>query len=224
MKKSLREKATRLRKQGWSYSIICERLGVSKSTLSCWLSEVPYTPNAAVRKRIKEGPAKSSALSHQKKLERIAIINTEALSEFGQLTKRDLWMLGLGLYTGEGSKLYNTTQVANSNPDVIRVMMKWFREVCGLTNEHFSLIVHLYPDTDQKTALRFWSKVSGIPLAQFGKTIIDARQNKSRIKYRTLPYGTAHIRIRSRNKKEYGVALHRRILGWINAAYAQTRV
>ncbi len=224
MKKSLREKATRLRKQGWSYNIICERLKVSKSTLSCWLSEVPYIPNAAVRKRIKEGPAKSSALSHKKKLERIAVINAQAVSEIGQLTKRDLWMLGLGLYIGEGTKLYNTTQVANSNPDVIRIAMKWFREICGLTREHFSLIVHLHPDTDQEKALRFWSKVSGIPLSQFGKTIMDARQNKSRIKYRILPYGTVHIRIKSHGKKEYGVVLLRRILGWISAAYVQTRV
>lgn len=224
MKTALRERAMRLRKQGWSYNIITAQLGVTKSTLSHWLREVPYIPNKEVQKRIQRGPAKSGMLSHQKRMRRISEIKESSASELGTLTARDIWMLGLGVYIGEGSKLYEYTRIINANPDVIRIAVRWLREVCGVKTENLSLAIHLYPDVSEKSALSYWSKVSGIPLSQFGKTQTDIRTNKSGKKQRMLPYGTAHLSVRACGEEQCGVSLHRRILGWIEAAYAQLRV
>lgn len=224
MKSSIKVKALQLRKEGWSYNIISQKLGVSKSTLSHWLREVPYNPNEEVQRRISEGPAKSAILSHAKKLELIFTTKAKAALEIGRLTKRDLWMLGLGLYIGEGSKLYESIRVLNSDPDVIKLAMKWFREVCGLSTENFTVAIHLYPDTPVNEALKYWSEITKVPISQFGKTQVDLRNNKSRKKHRKLPHGTAHITIRSNGKQEHGVLLHRRIIGWIEEAYRQMRV
>jgi lambda repressor-like predicted transcriptional regulator len=40
-----KEKALELRKAGFSYSYISAKTGLSKSTLSYQLAQVPYTPN-----------------------------------------------------------------------------------------------------------------------------------------------------------------------------------
>jgi transcriptional regulator with XRE-family HTH domain len=223
MRQHLRQHAKFLRKRGWSYNIIASRLGVAKSTLSHWLREIPYHPNRQVRKRIREGPAKSARIRHDAKIAAIQSAKLAASQEIGQMTQRDLWMLGLGLYIGEGTKLYETVRFINSDPEVIRAAMCWFRTICGIPNGHFSVAIHLYPDTPQLTAARFWSKVTGIPVSKFGKTQVDRRTNKSGKKQRKLPYGTAHITIHSRGDPRLGVALHRRILGWIEAVMEQAR-
>lgn len=224
MKLALRQRAVRLRQQGWSYNIIASRLGVAKSTLSHWLREVPYTPNTVVRKRIREGPYKSNIVRHKRKMHSIAEARTKAAQELGILSKRDLWMIGIGLYMGEGSKLYESIRIINSDPQIIRLAVRWFREICGLGEDNFSIAVHLYPDVSPRAAMRFWSKVTELPLSKFGKTQIDTRTNKTMNRQRKLPYGTAHLTIKCCGNPEFGVLLHRRIMGWLEASYQQMRV
>ena len=224
MNYSLRSRAIRLRKLGWSYNVISRRLGVAKSTLSHWLREVPYEPNESVKRSIREGPARAAYRNHQRKLAAILRAKEFAAREIGELTKRDLWMLGLGIYIGEGAKLYESIRIINSDPQVVGLAIKWFRDMCDLRDGNFSIAVHCYPDTSIAEALKFWSKITGLPSNRFGKTQIDKRTNKSNKKRRKLPYGTVHITIKSLGNPYHGVLLHRRIMGWIEAAYQQLRV
>lgn len=219
MKSHLHQQAIELRKKGWSYNIIHDRLKVAKSTLSHWLRDVPSTPNAAVIKRIKAGPARAGALNHQKRIDSIKKAKSLALQDIGNLTKRDLFMIGLGLYIGEGSKQYEDIRITNSDPNVIKMAIKWFRIVCEVPEENFTIVAHLYPDISEKLALTFWSELTQLPLTQFGKSQIDRRTNKTYKKARILPYGTVDIRVRACGNPRLGVLLHRRIIGWIEAIY-----
>jgi hypothetical protein len=223
MNLNLKQKAIRLRKKGWSYTTISEQLKVSKSTLSHWLAQIPYKPNEETTKRIKDGPAKSAFLSHEKKLQAIKTAKLQAAAELKNLSQRDLWMLGLGLYIGEGSKIHEYTRIVNSDPNVIKLAIKWFRDVCRIPTENFFLTVHLYPNVSAIEAINFWSKIAGVPVTQFGQTQIDKRLNKTAKKQRVLPFGTLHISIRSCGHPEFGVLLHRRIMGWVEEIYKQTR-
>jgi transposase len=47
-----KRQAVELRGKGMSYGLISEKLGISKSTLSNWLKDLPYTPNEQVLSRI----------------------------------------------------------------------------------------------------------------------------------------------------------------------------
>ena len=214
---SIKEKAINYRKRGYSYNMISERFGLAKGTLSDWLREIPYKPNEEVIRRIKAGPAKAAELQHNKKVMDIIMMKKLARKEFGKLTKRDLWLLGLGLYLGEGSKLYEIIEVVNSDPEIIKIAMKWFREICGFSDKNFAPSVHIYPDNDIQKTIKYWSKITGVSKTQFRKTQIDRRLNKSRKMKRKLPYGTLHLRVKSCGKKEFGRSLHRRIMGWIEA-------
>lgn len=218
----LKEKAINCRKQGYSYSMISEKLGLAKGTLCYWLQKVPYRPNKEVIKRIGLARIKSAQFKHNQKIASIATIKKLAKKELGKLTKRDLWLLGVGLYLGDGNKSSReSVRVINSNPETIKVAMRWFREICDLKNENFTPAVHLYPDNNIKETIKHWSKITNIPQKQFGKTQIDRRKNKSRKKKGKLLYGTLHLQIKSCGKKEFGVNLHRRIMGWIEAILNQ---
>jgi len=123
-------------------------------------------------------------------------------------------MLGLGLYIGEGMKSTQITRFVNSNPAIVKIIIRWFVDVIGLRRENFTIRIHLYPDSNVRKSLQFWSETTNIPLSQFQKTQIDRRVNKKAFKAGKLPHGTAHLTIRALAEKRFGVFLARRILGW----------
>ncbi len=217
--KSLKDRAVVLRRRGWSYNVIAERLGIGKSTLSHWLRAIPYEPNQAVIERIRLGPARSAVNKHRRKLEEINHLKAEGKREIGTLSPRDLRLLGLGLYMGEGTKLYEHVRIVNSDPQVVHLAMAWLRRSCGVPRRNFRAVVHLYPDNSPAASTRYWSRVTGIPRRQFEDVQVDRRLNKSNRKRRQLPYGTVHLKVHSRGDRRFGVALHRRIMGWMDAVY-----
>lgn len=219
---SLKGKAINYRKQGYSYGMISEKLGLAKSTLSDWLREIPYEPNKEVLKRIKLGPIKSARIRHNQKVATIKKIKKKAKKELGKLTKRDLWLLGIGLYLGDGSKAQESVQLTNSDPEIIKLAARWFREICGSNTKNLTISIHAYPDNDIKNAINYWSRIAGIPKSQFKKTQIDKRINKTGKGKTKLPHGTVRLTVRARDKRELGVNLHRRIMGWIEGVLEQT--
>lgn len=218
---SLKEKAIYYRKKGYSYNMIGQKIGVGKSTLSDWLNKIPFSPNKKVIERIGLAKLKSALFRHNQKMNEIAEMKKLAKEELGEITDRDLWILGIGLYLGEGSKSYETLGFSNSDPEVIKILVAWFKKNCHLKNKNFNPFIHAYPDNDIKKTINYWSRITKIPKKQFGKTYIDRRTNKLSVKRKTLPYGTIDLRIRSCGEKEFGKRLHRRIMGWIESATDQ---
>ena len=219
-KPSFKETALILRKQGFAYSYISKRTGLSKSTLSDWLSEVPYRPNQQTVKRIGKAIAAANAKKIRARQEETEEIRRDALLEIGEMSKRDVFMYGLGLYLGEGSKTQDITRVVNSDPDVIYLAITWFYGL-GVLREQFTIRIHLYPDSDIEKSLQFWSRATTIPRSQFSKVQIDTRLNKRKYKAGKLPYGTAHLTVRGLGRKEFGVVFARKIQAW-NDGVAQT--
>lgn len=195
--------------------MIHQRLHIPKGTLSYWLSDIPYTPNTQALKRIQRGRVKSSAARSRVKKESLQKAKILARKDIGKLSKRDIFMLGIGLYIGEGAKTVNVA-VINSDVRVIQLAVCWFETICGLKKENFTIEIHMYPDNNVNECVEFWSKHTGVPKSQFGKSQIDSRTNKKMAKRGKLRYGTAHLKVRSRGKKEFGVFLQRRIHEWMN--------
>ncbi|MEK7558242.1 MAG: hypothetical protein AAB507_00190 [Patescibacteria group bacterium] len=211
-----KEKAIYLRRIGYSYSYILKKVPVSKSTLSYWLSGVSYKPNRETILKIGNARAASSRAKNRIKNESIMEAKKESKEDIGELTKRDIFMLGLGIYIGEGTKTHQIVRVINSNPDIIKFAIKWFKDICGLRNANFRIRLHLYPDTDLRKSIRFWSNSVDLPEKQFQKSQVDKRTNKTLAKRGKLPYGTAHLSIRSLGEKKFGVYLSRKINAWID--------
>lgn len=215
-KQALRHEAVLLRSKGYSYKLIKDKLPVAKSTLSLWLREIPYKPNKLVKRRIAVASSFAIKALQERKERSIASARLEATRDIRRITKRDLWMLGLGLYLGEGRRCNGTVGFANANPRIVALMVRWFREILGLSTENIVPSVHIYPDTDQNAAMRFWSRVTQTPISQFGKTQVDRRLGKSPRKHNLLPYGTLHINIKSNRRPEFGIFMFRKIMFWLD--------
>ncbi len=217
-----KEQAVGLRNAGYSYGMIRQKLGISKSTLSDWLGDIHFVPNEELLKRVGDARMRSGLTKHRLKFENIEKMKRAAKAEIGKLSRRDILMLGIGLYLGEGSKSQEEVRIVNSNPLIIRLAIKWLKEFCKIKNPHLRIAIHGYPDHDIHQLVHFWSKVLCIPVEQFNKTIIDIRKNKSKYKKRKLPYGTAHLYIRGGGTLALGVkGLHRKIMGWIESSVKQ---
>lgn len=218
---SIKEETIRLRNAGYSYTYINEKTGVSKSTLSNWLGRISYQPNKETINKIGKARAASGLAKNRIKLESIKCAQAQAKKDIGEVTKRDLFMAGLGLYIGEGSKSHNIVRITNSNYQIILFAIRWFNEALGVPLENFSLRIHLYPDSDEKEVLKFWSNATGFSAGQFMKSQVDYREDKKISKKGQLPYGTAHLSVRSCGQKKFGVFLSRKIEAWTDEVFSK---
>jgi hypothetical protein len=127
-------------------------------------------------------------------------------------------MLGIGLYIGEGSKTGTFIRVINADPEIIRFAIRWFKESCGLRQKNFLIRIHAYPDNNIEECIQHWSRITGLPKTQFSKPQIDRRTGKKMGKRGKLPYGTAHLSVKSFGNILHGAFLRRRIDGWMDLA------
>lgn len=209
-----KERAIEIRKRGYSYTHIAKVLGVSKSTLSGWLASVAYTPNKEMVRKIGLARAASGKVKSRMKHASLRKAAYEAKREFRKASRRDLFMVGLGLYVGEGSKTAEITRFVNSDPATVRFMVRWFTEGLGVPRRNLRVRVHLYPDCNEQESLRYWSKITTIPKGQFQKTSFDRRTDKKKMRIGKLMHGTAHISVNSLGEKRFGVFLFRKIAAW----------
>lgn len=199
MKRTERDKAITLRKKGMSLSDISKTLNASKGSVSVWVRNVELTARQrdalnikgfsidAIEKRRK---ARIAGTLHRHR----AVMNTAKLS-IKELSRQELMLVGSALYWGEGAKnIRNGACVSNSDPDVIRIMMRFFKEILGVPAGKFRGHVHTFSHLNAQAAEKYWSKVSGIPLKQFYKTY-SKPSVASLGKKDSLPYGTFQLSV-----------------------------
>ena len=212
----IKQKAIDLRKRGYSYNYIVKFVPVAKSTLGEWLHDIPFTPNKYTIKKIGNARIASGKNRHQVKVDSLKKAELQAQRDIKELSNRDIMMLGLGLYIGEGGKTINITKVTNSDPRIIRFSIRWLFTSFGLGMKNIRIRLHLYPDNNIEDSVKYWSKETGIPKSQFFEASIDRRIDKKESHSGKLPFGTAHMTVKGFKNKEFGVYLHRRIMAWIN--------
>lgn len=211
-------KAQDLRRQGLSYGEILQQIDVSKDTLSRWCRDIELTE--VQKRRLLEnkslGQRKGSLIAadnkRRRRLERIQEIYKEAKLEIGRLNERDRFIAGLMLYAGEGEKGdRGTIGFANSDPKLIKFMVKWFEDFCNVSLSRFRGAIWLHEGHDESNAKQFWSETTGISLSQFHKTYIAKNKiGSKKIRKNIHEFGVFAIRFGDVEK-------HRKIMGWISA-------
>jgi len=136
------------------------------------------------------------------------VIFDKAKEDYNSISLEELKLIGIVLYLGEGGKTERgTARLSNADPAVIKIMMRFFREVCGVQEGKFRGNVHTFAHADVEKTEKYWSKVTGIPRNQFQKTYIKASSASLKKRY-TLPYGTFSINVSD-------TQLFLIIMGWI---------
>ncbi|MDD5518416.1 MAG: hypothetical protein PHV98_03590 [Candidatus Omnitrophica bacterium] len=112
----------------------------------------------------------------------------DELEEKGQGLK----IAGIMLYWAEGTLRGKTVDFVNSNPDMVKIFLKFLREICGINERRLRLYLYTYSQLDLKDTMNYWRKVTGIPINQFTKPYV--REGNPNLSKRKLPYGLVHIR------------------------------
>lgn len=199
-----KEKAILLRRKGMSYSQIKDTLGISKSTLSGWLKDMPLS-----KERIRElrdnnqiRIEKTRATKRRKKMTRRKEVYARVAREIEE-SKDKFFVSGFYLYWGEGTKTAEyTVSITNSDPAVIRCFIDWLM-ILGVQINSLKVKLHLYSDQNEVELKEFWSSVTNIPLENFNKSY--KKQNKlGRKTYKGMfPYGTCVVAYHNRDMHEY---------------------
>lgn len=175
MKLAEKEKAIRMRRDGFSLSEISNTLNIAKSTASVWLRDQPLSEDAQVLIAQKRTDARvRTGNTHRARTDtRIKLAQDYAHDVLSRVsvdadTSRLLCAL---IYWCEGVKIRrsNTFGFTNSDPNLIRVFMRLFREGFDVDESKLRLTLHVHEYHDASAQLRFWSKVATIPLTQCHK-------------------------------------------------------
>ncbi len=107
--------------------------------------------------------------------------------------EKELKTAGLMVYLGEGVKTSDdTVDLANSDPQMIKLFLKMLREVYGVKEERLRVLLYCYANQNVKKLINYWVKITGIPQKQFTKPYV--RQDFLEKKKNKMPYGLVHIR------------------------------
>lgn len=220
-----REKSLDLRKQGLSYNEISRQLHVPKSTLSGWLKDLPLS-KIAKNRNIEKAKLISARNIINLNRKRAAAYKTKVeaiLSSYSKnlpIVKKDgLFWLGLALFLAEGGKREKwSVRFVNSDPLLIKVMMRFFRQICNVKDNYFRFRIHLHKNANPDESLKFWSKIASISEKQFYKPYFAVPKSSSgKRPINRLPYGTLHLMISD-------AELVKKLKGWIMGLQKQFEI
>ena len=211
----LRARARVLRLDGRSYREITATLGVPKSTLSAWLRDVPLSDEHRTRlaQRSEDGIRSRAVAIRAGRIRRTEIIHATAAAEIGDLTDRELFLLGVVAYWCEGSKAkpWSVSQrvtFINSDPGLVRLFLAWLRAI-GISASDLSFRISIHERADVDRAMAFWADVVGVSAAQFQRTTLKRHQPSTNRRNT----GTAYVGCLIVNVRR-STDLNRRIAGW----------
>jgi len=121
-------------------------------------------------------------------------------------TNKELRIIGSVLYKCEGTQLrrdkrrenatyYWVIEFTNSDPKLISLFLLFLRKIIKIDPKKLKGQLFGYGDMNIKRLEDNWSKISGIPMNNFNKTIILTQKNS---KYKPNPNGTFKIRYHSK--------------------------
>jgi transcriptional regulator with XRE-family HTH domain len=197
-------RARELRAESWTLADIACELGVSKSSVSVWVSDVEFIAKPRNRGHRSQTPHPM----HLAKLAEIERCDVDGVESVATLSNRELSLIGTALYGGEGFKRDGVVGMANTDPACLRFFVTWLRDCFGLDERRLRVRLYLHHGLDLDAAERYWSEGLGIPITQFRKA------------YRAVADPTIR-----RSKHVHGCpsvtysdsSLHRRVMGLVRA-------
>jgi hypothetical protein len=223
-KDDLRDKARQLRAEGLNYNQITALLGVSKSSVSLWVRDLPTPPALSYeenRRRSAEGSRRYWEKERKVRQAHQANERNAAAAEIGELTPREALIAGAVAYWCEGAKakphrpLYCVVFM-NSDPGLIRLFLR-FLDTADTPRSDLVFTVCIHESGDVAAAQQFWLEVTGASSEQFNKPSLKRHNPKTTRKNVGEGYhGCLRIGVHRSS------SLLRKIEGWAQAIMADS--
>jgi hypothetical protein len=197
------EKARLMRAENMTLADIAATLGVSKSSVSVWVRDVPFTPS-----KRRYGPQRRTHPAHTAKLRQIQELDALGMKRIGTLGEEAFLTAGVALYAGEGSKRDGMVNFANTDARMVSFFCAWLRHFFAIDESRLRVRVYLHEGLDLDAAELHWSDVTDVPRTQFRapfRAVADPTIRRTKHEY-----GCAYV--------SYGCSTtHRTIMGLIRA-------
>lgn len=223
-----KNKAIELRKHGLSYDEILKQIPVAKSSLSLWLKGIRLADSQKQRlvNRKLSGRKKGWEMRHKNRILITEKIKITSEKEIGGLTARELWLIGIALYWGEGHKEKEDrpgtgVKFSNSNSEMIKIFIKWLLDIIHEKRSkiYFEIYIHENYKHKLEQVVNYWSHCTGFSRDNFSK--IYFKKNKINTKRKNIGknyYGLLRVGVKGSS------ILQRKIEGWINGIYKHCEV
>ncbi len=206
-KEALRNKAVSLRRKGLSYGEILDVVRVGHGTISRWCSGIELTEKQKNRIRIKKRNTSLikgliSKSIENKKEDRFW---AERMANRISAGSDALLISGIMLYWAEGynSEKNHSAVFTNTSPEMIKIMMRFLREILAVDNGKIKIMVRIDERGDIDKAQDYWSRIANIPLDRFQKPELLKLKEKSKSLER-YPNGLCRVSV-------YDVTVRRKI-------------
>lgn len=205
--KEVHRKVLQLRESGKSYPEIREETGLAKSTISFIVSKYfPVQKNRDLfmkhmrelgqTEEFKAGQSarrRAADALYQEERESRKAAYLERLCAFPD---QNLIYYVAGLYAGEGNHANRSEfSLCNSNANIVRIFLRFLREVLGLKEEEFSVSLALHASMSREECVVFWEKSCSHPvnfvMQHDNRPQKKVHKHNKRAKY----YGTLSIRV-----------------------------
>jgi hypothetical protein len=214
-----KNKALKLRQKGKSITEIAEKLGAPKSTIGVWCRNIKLGKKQIerlTRRQISgsyKGRMKFLEKIRNERLQQTEKLRQEGLDDVKNINRRELFIAGIAMYLSEGATSDCSEEVSFTNSDfrAVLFMKKWFMDICGTSTDRFIVQVRINQvhEGRVKVVEKYWSKIIGVPLSQFTKTILIKSKSKKIYPKDNIYYGTVRLKIKQ------GTQLRRKINGWV---------
>jgi len=209
--------ARKLRKKGESIKRIAKILNVSVSSVSIWCRNIELTNeqiNNLAKRRSSPFFGKRKKYFFKRKKEfakKVLSLKNEGIKSIGKLDKRDILLIGIALYWGEGFKKDHLVGLASSDINISKFFIYWLKKCFNISYK--DLILRVTANNSYKDKIRdlekFWSRGLKIPLSQFSKSYFQKTKWKKEYENKDLYHGVLRIKARR------SVNLLRKIFGYI---------
>lgn len=208
-------RARELRGSGASLNEIAAALGVSKSSVSVWVRGIPLSEShrQVLLERQASSWARRAAAIRARRERKEAELAEASRAQIGELSARDLFLVGVALYWAEGSKSkpWNVSQsvtLINSDASVICVFMRWLK-LLGIGLDELTFRVAIHENADALAATEYWAGLVGVDSAQFRRPTLKRHKPGTRRRNTGEEYrGCLVVKVRC------STDLNRRIAGW----------
>jgi predicted transcriptional regulator len=198
IKRETREQARQLRAEGIPVIEIARQLGVSKDAVSDWTTDIELTHEQIELLR-KNNPRSANQLIGAKANKEKALAKRKEWQEAGKAKAREghlLHKMGCILYWGEGAKQRNNIHFANTDPEMMRLFIRFLRDELHVTDEKMTLYVQCYSHDleEQKQIQQYWLDTLELTTSNLGTVYVKKANARGQNKY---PNGVCTITVSS---------------------------
>lgn len=196
--------ARELRRTGQSIKSIARDLDVSQGSVSLWCRDIILSvEQLQILERNYKDPNYGKRLQNSLKQQGIRIEKTkrlkkEGVEEVGNLSSRELLLVGIALYWAEGYKKDSQVGLGSSDPKMMQLYVKWLKDCFGYTISDLMFRVTANESHEYRIdeIVNYWADLFQIDKSIFQKSFYQKAKWQKVYEHPEEYFGVLRIRVR----------------------------